>query len=407
MELQARDGWIEDGKIIARYNENCEDMSSSKRHLYLVLEDWEQGYTIRKIDVESFDAASGDGGGGIDANKDPEVLPEPPVIRVEAEHGQAALFTALGTRILALQRSAGAGVPVFDTATLGLAVAPQPQGDALANSPTLVAIGGDRIYGLEGTKAAAAAGDRELRHFEVLRAPAPPGRTLWSWSAVPAPPPFNPSSVLCHAAHPDGRTVFFSAECAAGSKAGGSGTFSFNTQRLEWTCHGNWLLPFTGQAHYDAKLDAWVGICGGDTDTDGDDAGAARGRVCSCGVVAPGRRRVPAPECKLGAEPLFCEDEKRHVGAALVYMGDSRFCLLECVKPKPRAARTKKVWKEKPRESNGHSPTDPSDHLLHVTAFGYGDQGELTAAAARRQRRSYAVPQNAAKFLEKPVAFWM
>jgi hypothetical protein len=44
-----------------------------------------------------------------------------------------------------------------------------------------------------------------------------------------------------------------------------------------------------------------------------------------------------------------------------------------------------------------------------VTAFGlkYGDQGELTAAVARRQRRSYAVPENAAKFLEKPVAFWM
>jgi hypothetical protein len=29
--------------------------SSSKQHLYLVLEDWEQGYTIRKIAVESFD----------------------------------------------------------------------------------------------------------------------------------------------------------------------------------------------------------------------------------------------------------------------------------------------------------------------------------------------------------------
>jgi hypothetical protein len=351
--------------------------------------------------------------GGIDA-KDPEALPEPPVICVEAEHGQAALFTALGTRILALQRSAGAGVPVFDTATLGLAIAPRPQGNALARCPTLVAVGGDRIYGLEGTKAAGAAGDRELRHFEVLRAPAPPGRTLWSWSTVPAPPPFSPSSVVCHAAHPDGRTVFFSTtECAAGSKAGGgvtgTGTFSFNTQRLEWTCHGAWLLPFTGQAHYDAKLDAWVGIYGGDTENGNDDAGAARGRVCSCGVVTPGRRRAPAPERKVGAEQLLFEDEKRHVGAALVYMGDSRFCLLECVKPKPRAARTKRVWKEKQPESNGHRLTDPSGHLLHVTAFGlkYGDQGELTAAVARRQRRSYAVPENAAEFLEKPVAFWM
>ncbi|CAL4952076.1 unnamed protein product [Urochloa decumbens] len=393
--------------------------ASNKRHLYVVLEDWEPGYTIRKIDVESFDAADD----AAAAAKDPEALPEPPVIRVEADHGQpAASFAALGTKILALQPSAGAvGLPVFDTATLGLAVAPQPQGGALARRPTLVAVGGDRIYGLDGVRvkapaaagrAAGAGGDRELRHFEVLRAPAPPGRKIWSWSSVPAPPPFDPGSVVCHAVHPDGRTVFFSSAGGSSSKAAGGGTFSFNTQRLEWTCHGAWMLPFAGQAHYDAKLDAWVGIYAGDTDNAGVDA-AARGRVCSYAVVAPGRRRVPAPETKVCAEALFCEDEKRHAGSALVHMGDGgRFCVLECVKPKPRAAAakttTKKVWKEKqPEISNGHRMPDSPEHLLLVTAFGleYGDQGELTAAETRR--RSYVVPEGAAKFLEKPVAFWM
>ncbi|CAO2161382.1 unnamed protein product [Urochloa humidicola] len=390
-------------------------MSASKRqHLYLVLEDWEHGYTIRKIDVESFDADDAA------AAKDPEALPEPPVIRVEADHDQPASFAALGTKILALQPSAGApGLPVFDTATLGLAVAPQPQGDALARRPTLVAVGGDRIYGLEGlkVKAAAAGGvDREVRHFEVLRAPAPPGRKLWSWSSVPAPPPFDPSSVVCHAAHPDGRTVFFSASSAAGGSSskpagsGGVGTFSFNTQRLEWTCHGAWLLPFAGQAHYDARLDAWVGIYGGDTDDAGD---VARGRVCSCAVMAPGRRRVPAPETKVGAEAMFCEDEKRHAGAALVQMGDGRFCVLEYVKPKPKAVAakaTKKVWKEKQQpETNGHRLPDSPEHLLLVRTFGleYGDRGELTAAASHRRCRCFIVPDGAAKFLDKPVAFWL
>ncbi|CAO2185995.1 unnamed protein product [Urochloa humidicola] len=387
-------------------------MSASKRHLYLVLEDWEHGYTIRKIDVESFFDVDDDA-----AAKDPEALPEPPVIRVEADHDQPAFFAALGTKMLALQPSAGApGLPVFDTATLGLAVAPQPQGDSLARRPTLVAVGGDRIYGLEGfrvkapnTGAATAGSEREVRHFEVLRAPAPPGRKLWSWNSVPAPPPFDPSSVVCHAAHPDGRTVFFSA-ASPSSKPMTGGTFSFNTQRLEWTCHGAWLLPFAGQAHYDARLDAWVGIYGGG-DTD---AGAASGRVCSCAVVSPGRRRVPAPETKVGTEALFCEDEKRHAGAALVHMGDGRFCVVECVKPKPRAAvaakATKKVWKEKQQpESNGHRLPDSPEHLLLVTAFGleYGDQGELTAAAARRRCRCFIVPDGAAKFLEKPVAFWL
>ncbi|CAL4978325.1 unnamed protein product [Urochloa decumbens] len=417
-QRHATTGEIEDddGKIIARSDKNCEDidMSASKRqHLYLVLEDWEHGYTIRKIDVESFDAAD-----DAAAAKDPEALPEPPVIRVEADHSQPAFFPALGTKILALQPSAGAAaLPVFDAATMGLAVAPQPQGDALARRPTLVAVGSDRIYGLEGVRVKSpSGGEREVRHFEVLRAPAPPGTKLWSWSSVPAPPPFDPGCVTCHAAHPDGRTVFFSAAAASGASSkvgsGGGGTFSFNTQRLEWTCHGAWMLPFAGQAHYDAKLDAWVGIYAGDTDNAGGDA-AARGRVCSCAVVAPGRRRMPAPETKVCAEALFCEDEKRHAGAALVHMGDGgRFCVLECVKPKPKPAAakatTKKVWKEKqPEISNGHHLPDSPEHLLLVTAFvlEYGDQGELAAAATRRL--SYVVPEEAAKFLEKPVAFWM
>ncbi|KAF8663219.1 hypothetical protein HU200_055823 [Digitaria exilis] len=296
-----------------------------QRHLYLVLDDWEEGYTIRKIDVETFHVA------GVDAMDDHPVvaaLPDPPVIRVEAaEHGQqaATFFTSLGTKILALPRSSSAtGVPVFDTATLALTVAPH-QSDALFR-PTFFSVSGDRTYVLDGTITAG-----ELRRrFQVLRAPAPPGRKLWSWNTVPSPPPFNPTSIVCHALHPDARTVFFSVD--------GAGTFSFNTQRLEWTCHGAWLLPFTGQAHYDAHLDAWVGICG---EPDG------AGHVCSCAVVAAGRgRRTPAPEWKIGAERLFCDDEKRHVGAALVYVGDSRFCLLECVKPKPKPAAGKTTTKK-------------------------------------------------------------
>jgi hypothetical protein len=34
-----------------------------------------------------------------------------------------------------------------------------------------------------------------------------------------------------------------------------SGTFSLDSESL-------WLLPFTGQAYFDAELEAWVGLCG-------------------------------------------------------------------------------------------------------------------------------------------------
>ncbi|KAK3164105.1 hypothetical protein QOZ80_1AG0012750 [Eleusine coracana subsp. coracana] len=359
-------------------------MSQAKRHLYLVLKDCKTGYTVRKIDVDSFDST--------DDHSDTEPVPEPPAFHVEAdddEHGQQqqTLFTALGHRILAMPQRA-AVVPGFDTATLGLVVAPPPrqgQGDHHHRS-VLVPAGVDRVYAL----GCGGVNRDDARHFEAMHAPAPPRRMRWQWGPVPAPPPFNPSFVTCHAAHPDGRAVFFSAEWS-GSRKDSSGTFSFDTKRLEWTCHGAWLLPFAGQAHYDAEPDAWVGLRGRHHGDNGS------GGVCSCDVVPPERRRAQAPAWKALAG-VACEDRRRRVGAELVYMGDNiRFCLLECV--------------EEPTTSKQQQQrlVGPPRRLLHVTAFGlkYGKQGELTTAR-RRQRRTYAVVGDAASFQAgKPTAFWM
>nr|CAB3495328.1 unnamed protein product [Digitaria exilis] len=57
---------------------------------------------------------------------------------------------------------------------------------------------------------------------------------------------------LCHAAHPDGRTVPFSAD--------GSGTFAFDAEAEAWARHGEWVLPFKGQAFYEGEAEAWVGL---------------------------------------------------------------------------------------------------------------------------------------------------
>lgn len=356
-------------------------MSQGKRHLYVVLKDYDNGYTVRKIHVDGF----------FDSDDRPaQPLPEPPAFQVEAaEHGETTLFTSLGHRILAMSQHAAPG---FDTATLGLALAPPPQSDR----PVLVPAGVDRVFALGP--------NREARHFEVMHAPSPPRRVRWQWSAVPSPPPFNPLLVTCHAAHPDGRTVFFSAESGGARSKDSGGTFSFDTKRLEWTCHGAWLLPFAGQAHYDPELDAWVGLCG----RHHQDA-AGNGGLCSCDVVVPERRRAQAPAWKAcAAAGLVCDDRRRHVGAKLVYMGDSRFCLLECVeeptKPKPQQQAAEM------KQGNGiNAGEQPPRRLLHVTAFGlkYGKQGELTTAR-RRQRRTYAVVGDAASFQAgKPTAFWM
>jgi hypothetical protein len=86
------------------------------------------------------------------------------------------------------------------------------------------------------------------------------------------------------------------------------GTFSFDTERLQWTHHGDWLLPFRGQAYYDADLDAWVGLCR---------EKERAGYLCFCDVppaaVTPNCKEPPP--WKLGEDRLFCPNSDRHLGA--------------------------------------------------------------------------------------------
>jgi hypothetical protein len=80
----------------------------------------------------------------------------------------------------------------------------------------------------------------------------------WSWTAINSQLPFYNMQIVCYALHPDGRTFFVS----SGSRQHKDrpATFSFDAERLKWTYHGDWLLPFDGQAHFDAELEAWVGL---------------------------------------------------------------------------------------------------------------------------------------------------
>jgi len=100
-----------------------------------------------------------------------------------------------------------------------------------------------------------------------------------------------------------------------------------DTESLEWTYLGEWLLPFKGEAHYDSELDAWVGLC---LYKEG------AGHACCCDVPpAAGCQTMPA--WKLGKDLLFDAGSSTHAGAKLVYMGDSRFCLVTCRKAKDYA----------------------------------------------------------------------
>ena len=72
-------------------------------HLYLVLDDWEKGFTIHKIDAADH---SFDSGSGSDDDDDNQHFPEPPAVRLEPPVGRDphsdVSFAALGTKIFAL-----------------------------------------------------------------------------------------------------------------------------------------------------------------------------------------------------------------------------------------------------------------------------------------------------------------
>jgi hypothetical protein len=196
----------------------------------------------------------------------------------------------------------------------------------------------------------------------------------WYWNRVRcSQPPCNGIDIISYALHPDRRTIFMST---------GKGTHSFDTSNGEWKELGNdWVLPFRGQAFFDAELNAWVGI---------DREGA--GYVCCCQVASRSVTARQPPECRVLKENLFRgnDEEKylhggRFMKATLAHMGDSRFCLVENILRSEEA-------------------TDGT--VLHVTFFGlkYDHMGELRTKL-RRVTRSYAVSKNTGQFSH--AAFWM
>uniref|UniRef100_A0A8R7V3C0 Uncharacterized protein n=1 Tax=Triticum urartu TaxID=4572 RepID=A0A8R7V3C0_TRIUA len=147
-----------------------------------------------------------------------------------------------------------------------------------------------------------------------------------------------------------------------------------------WRELGDWVLPFKGQAHFDAGLDAWVGI-----HREGD------GRVCCCPVASRSAAAGRPPGCRVLREKLFLRNgEKayqnggRHLKATLTCMGRGSFCLVENVL----------------RRKGGR------DSVLRVTLFSlkYDHMGELRTKV-RPRIRSYAVSKNNHTFSH--AAFWM
>ncbi|TVU43779.1 hypothetical protein EJB05_10272, partial [Eragrostis curvula] len=333
-----------------------------RKHLYLALDDWDKDFSIHKIHADTFDSDTDD-----DDLPMSRLLREPPVLHLESPAGDLAYsamsFSALGTNIFAFMNQR---CPLrYDTGTAALAVGPHPPAEMVCCFTTYVPAG-DTLYALSFHPL-----EKEHYFFAMSWGPTAPDvlhnpTEGWSWKTLP-PPAFT-SRVAAYALHPDGCTIFVTADHESRMR-----TFSFNIKDSVWTCLGDWALPFHDQGHFDSELDAWIGL-------------RFDGSICACPVVSPTATPPPMkqPDWKMTDEKLVCAYSEGFMTATLAYMGNSRFCLVQS------------------RARDGQDGC-----VLHVTVFGvkYNRNGELQTSD-HRSTRSFLVSRHRINHF-RPAVFWM
>ncbi|KAF8775677.1 hypothetical protein HU200_004459 [Digitaria exilis] len=373
-----------------------------RRHLYLVLDDWSWGYSIRKVDLSS-DCYSGEPWQqhtAISWKGAEQRLPQA-VFRIEGRPGYPNCFAAaFGTKIIAMtpngdERDAthplspSCVAPVFDVRKRLFAFAPRPRMDVV-----------DPIYFyVDARLFALCYGSFKLLHPPPLEEQG----DCWepqSWCELPKHP-FKRRNVTSYAVHPDGRTIFVSTK-----RRTSAATFTFDTAEphLKWKQHGKWTLPFTGRSYFDSELDAWVGL--------NSDPGAS-GHICASDVVSTDSGSIDG-QClalKLSKEKVLSEDPvEDHVGATLVYMGGgSKYCLVQSVSINDDYVDKRNFYKVQELQDEELDETQPLHHLFRLTTFSlkFDKDGHLTTGSSQRVRY-YKVPEAATDYaLENPVAFWM
>ncbi|PUZ48870.1 hypothetical protein GQ55_7G280600 [Panicum hallii var. hallii] len=319
-----------------------------RQHLYLVVDDWERGYSIHRVGEDDFDP---DPNAGLHARPG-----DHPIARIEAQHPHSWSFAAHGSKILAmLPPEYSPGIPLFDTETAGMTVWPNPQsrGD-FGSKPWYISVGGRLLAFV-------------YPFVEVLGPQPPPTDRSWSWDSVEPPPPFVSSVVTGYAVHPDGRTVFVSVRDWRPDIPGKiyilksrRSTFTFDMERLEWAHAGE----------------------------------EAPGRVCCCDVPpAPpaGAGCETMPAWKLGRDVFFGDPGSAlgHLGATL--LSDSTFCVVEGGIP---------------MDCDGDTRTC----VVKMTCFRlkYCEDGDLCTTHHRAYASlSYEVAHERMDRTQNPVAFWM
>uniref|UniRef100_A0A3B6LFM6 Uncharacterized protein n=1 Tax=Triticum aestivum TaxID=4565 RepID=A0A3B6LFM6_WHEAT len=388
---------------------DCDCGKRRRKHLYLVLDDWDKGFSVHRLDALSFlfrdDSDGSDDNGGETLRR----LPDPPAVRItEARHSLCSLPAWAPPSSSPTRNNFPLKPPAPSSTTRRVETAAMAMGPGLPENPCCVFVAAGRgeskddkgrkhnenekLYTLakvdHGGRSNHPSGHLmgvSVHALSWARNPAAVAEPWlpsheWAWESVAAPmAPFdgNEETVVSYAVHPDGRTIFFSTRGRGWRPAG---TYSFDTQQGEWRSHGEWVLPFDGQGYFERELDAWVGL-------------HKDGYICCCQAATATPEAGAAPEWRKTERKLFREgDRERHLGATLTYMGNNVFCLVESVVQEG----------VEPGRAYGAG----RGCALHVTVFGlrYSRDGELQATV-RRVTKSYAVCKYIPGFTHE--AFWM
>ncbi|KAL6843466.1 hypothetical protein ACP4OV_026528 [Aristida adscensionis] len=400
---------------------------TTQRHLYLILDDWFRGYSIRSVDLTPVASLQYSCGGEY-------AKPLPPaLLRLEAPRGMPKFFTAaFNNKIFAMHPRVINGmptrfasknlVPVFDVLNRSVMFGPRPlenpsllppENPSLLNTAIPIYIThGNRLFALgEGMWAVLLPPPFEDPRGDCDR--------VWSWQVLDPPTSFSCRNVLCYGAYPDGLSIFF---CIGAPNARETHVFTFHDaigvdiddEGEEyyvpkvygcWTLHSQVSLPFSGQVYYDGELDSWVGLSS---------SPGCLGHICSCSELpwtsSPRGGAFRISEAKLFMEASLYGRKAEHIGVKLVHLGGEsrggRFCLVECVSV--NHVPPEQVVDVSEEEGEQDVP-QCSSNLLIVTSFlvKYDIDGKLKTDKNRHQL-CYSLPGGVTQFSrEHPTAFWM
>ncbi|PAN08940.1 hypothetical protein PAHAL_1G446300 [Panicum hallii] len=277
------------------------------QQLYLIFDNWSRGYSIREVNLPSgsshLPAVSG---------KVAEQRLPPPIFRLAVPRQLPQYFVcAFGTKIIAahpkdpvFEPTGENSIPILGVRKRSIIIGPAQS--LFPVYPTYVPVGDRRLFCLHS-------GFIELLCRSQREQPS--GDNMeWAWCNHKALP-FESNDVSSYAVHPAGPSILVSTKS---TRYGTTATFSFHTEEFVWKqLGGEWMLPFTGRAHYVRYLEIFVGLSK-DPET--------LGHLTS-------NTQCPAPAWKLCQEKLFSDNPgEEHVSATHVYMGSkSKFCLVECI----------------------------------------------------------------------------